>query len=174
MRLLRLAVTILLLHIVATAQTSLAKVSLEDLRFLIGAWEATGEGGPGVGKGVFSFAFDLQNQIIVRKNYAEYPATASRPAVKHEDLMVIYIDATSNQILANYFDTEGHQINYIVMLSADRQTATFLSESSQSQPRYRLSYAKLKDGRLNGKFEIASPGRPETFKNYLEWIARKK
>ena len=88
--------------------------------------------------------------------------------------MVIYIDATSNQILATYFDTEGHQINYVVILSSDRQAATFLSEPSQSKPRYRLSYAKLKDGTLNGKFEIAAPGRPHAFKNYLEWIARKK
>lgn len=173
-RLLPIVAILLLLPITAAAQTSSSKLSLDDLRFLIGDWEAVGEGGPGVGKGGFSFAFDLQNKIIVRRSYAEYPASANRPAMRHDDLMVIYIDDSSNQMLATFFDTESHQINYKVVPSPDRQTVTFLSEASSAQPRYRLSYAKLKDGTLSGKFEIASPDKPEGFKNYLQWIGRKK
>jgi len=149
-------------------------VSLDDLRFLIGEWEGIGEGGPGTGKGVFSFAFDLQNKVIVRKNYAEYPATTSRPAVSHDDLMVIYLDRASNQILANYFDSEGQQISYKVIPSSNHEAVTFLSEPSPSQPGYRLSYKKLKEGTMSGKFEIAAPGQPDAFKTYLEWGARKK
>ena len=156
------------------AQTSTPKISLDSLRFLIGEWEAIGEGGPGTAKGGFTFAFDLQNKVIVRKNYAEYPASANRPATKHEDLMVIYVDDALNQIRANYFDTEGHQINYKVTSSVDDQNVTFISESLQSQPRYRLSYAKLKDGTLSGRFEIAPPGQPEGFKTYLQWISTSK
>jgi hypothetical protein len=167
------AIVLLLLNLVVPQQSS-AKISLDELRFLIGQWEGVGEGGQGAGKGIFSFAFDLQNKAIVRKNYAEYPSTASRPAVRHDDLMVIYLDRASNQILANYFDSEGQQINYEVTPSSDQQAVTFLSEPSTSQPRYRLSYIKLKDGTLSGKFEIAPPGEPEAFKKYLEWIARKK
>lgn len=173
MRTLLLVASLLLIINPVFAQKT-TTTSLDDLRFLIGEWEGVGGGGPGEGKGVFSFAFDLQNKAIVRKNYAEYPATASRPAVRHEDLIVIYLDHTSNQILANYFDSEGQQITYKVMPSADQEAATFLSEKSGSQPRYRLSYAKLKDGTLRGRFEIASPGQPEAFKTYLEWTARKK
>jgi len=60
------------------------------------------------------------------------------------------------------------------MPSADQDAVTCLSEKSGSQPRYRLSYAKLKDGTLRGRFEIAPPGQPEAFKTYLEWTARKK
>jgi len=82
-------VAILLLIINPVFAQKPTKNSLDDLRFLIGEWEGVGGGGPGEGKGVFSFAFDLQNKAIVRKNYAEYPATASRPAVRHEDLIVI-------------------------------------------------------------------------------------
>lgn len=29
-------------------------------------------------------------------------------------------------------------------------------------------------GRLGGKFEIAPPGKPEEFKTYLEWTAKRK
>ncbi len=148
--------------------------SLDDLRFLIGEWEGAGGGGPGSGKGTFSFAPDLQNKVIVRKNHAEYPATAGRPALVHDDLIVIYLDGASNQILANYFDSEGQQISYKVMPSSDHEAVTFLSEPSTLQPRYRLSYTRVKGGTLNGKFEIAPPGQPDAFKTYLEWSARKK
>lgn len=167
------AIMLLLLSLVVAQGTS-AKTSLDDLRFLIGDWEGVGGGGPGAGKGVFSFAFDLQSKVIVRKNHAEYPATASRPAITHDDLVVIFPDRASSQIRANYFDSEGQQITYQATLSSDREAVTFLSEPSTSAPRYRLSYRKLKDGTLNGTFEISPPGQPDAFKKYLEWTARKK
>ena len=174
MKIVSAAVMMLLLLSLAGGQQPPKPTSLDDLRFLIGEWEGVGAGGPGSGQGVFSFAFDLQNKAIVRKNYAEYPSTASRPAIRHDDLIVIYLDRASNQILANYFDSEGQQITYRVTPSLDREAVTFLSEASASQPRYRLSYRKLKDGTLSGRFEIAPPGQSDAFKQYLEWIARKK
>jgi len=167
------AIMLLLLNL-AVAQQSPKPSSLDDLRFLIGEWDGVGQGGPGSGKGVFSFAFDLQNKVIVRKNYAEYPSTASRPAIRHDDLIVIYLDRASNQILANYFDSEGQQIAYKVTPSSDHEALMFLSEPSASRPRFRLSYTKLKDGTLSGKFEIAPPGQAEAFRTYLEWSARKR
>lgn len=174
MRIAAAAATLVLLLNFGVTQESSTKISLDELRFLIGEWEGGGEGEPGTGKGMFSFEFDLQNKIIVRKNYADYPATASRPAARHDDLMIIYLDKTSNQVLAEYFDSEGHKISYKVIPSSDHAAVTFLSEPSDLQPRYRLSYLKLKDGTLSGKFEVARPGQSEAFKKYLEWIARKK
>jgi len=79
----------------------------------------------------------------------------------------------SNQIPANYFDSEGQQISHKVIPTSDQEAVTFLREPSASQPRYRLSY-RVKDGTLNGKFEIAPPGEPDAFKTYLESSARKK
>src|SRR6266481_7240139 len=99
MRLSLLVASLLLLVNPVRAQKSLTN-SLDDLRFLIGEWEGAGGGGPGSGKGTFSFTSDLQNKVIVRRNHAEYPATADRPAVRHDDLIVIYLDGASNQILA--------------------------------------------------------------------------
>jgi hypothetical protein len=174
MRILSPVIVLLLILSLAVGQTTSAQASLDDLRFLIGEWEGVGAGGPGSGKGVFSFALDLQNKVIVRKNHAEYPATAGRPAVRHDDLIVIYLDRASNQILANYFDSEGQQISYKVTPSSDHEAVTFLSDPSPSQPRYRLSYTRVKDGTLNGKFEIAPPGQPDAFKTYLEWQAGRK
>src|SRR5438876_7151149 len=126
MRLLSVAASLLLLITSVVAQESTMN-SLDELRFLIGEWEGIGHGGPGSGNGVFSFAFDLQNKVIVRKNHAEYPSSDSRLAMKHDDLIVIYLDSASNQILANYFDSEGQQISYKVTTSLEHEAVTFLS-----------------------------------------------
>ena len=156
------------------AQTPRAKASLDDLKFLLGDWEAVGGGGPGAGAGGFSFVFDLQKKILVRRSYAEYPATAVRSAVRHDDLMVVYVDDSANDIIANFYDSEGHQIKYNVTPAADGQSVTFLSDTVAAQPRYRLTYILQKDGTLSGSFEIAPPGQPEAFKNYLRWTGKKR
>jgi hypothetical protein len=138
------------------------------LRFLIGDWVA--DGPPAAGSGHFEFVPDVQGKLLVRRNHAEYPAANGRPAADHDDLMVIYQEGRPRAI---YFDNEGHVIRYDVETGA-ADAATFVSEAAAGEPRYRLSYKKLPDGRLSGKLEIAPPGKPEEFKAYLEWTAKRK
>ena len=59
-------------------------------RFLLGEWAGEGGGQPGRGTGGFTFALDLQDKVMVRRNRAELPAAAGRPAAVHDDLMVVY------------------------------------------------------------------------------------
>src|SRR5579859_5246529 len=80
---------------------------------LIGDWVGEGGGGPGQGEGGFSFQFDLRKNVLVRKNYAAYPAQNGRPAFRHDDLMIIYLDDVSKHPRAIYVDTEGHTIRYM-------------------------------------------------------------
>ena len=61
--------------------------------------------------------FDLKDKVLVRKNHAEYPATKDRPAVTHDDLMIVYVEATTKQLRAFYTDSEGNTINYLVTIS---------------------------------------------------------
>ncbi len=143
-------------------------------RFLVGDWVAEGSGEPGKGSGQLSFAFDLQEKVLVRKNHAEYPATAERPALTHEDLMVIYRDASGKRLRASYFDNEGHVIHYKPRFSPDGKTLTFLSDPSPSAPRFRLTYTKGEDETLGIKFEMSAPGKEDAFQTYLEGKARRK
>lgn len=53
---------------------------LEPPTFLLGQWEAFGGGKPGEGVGSATFAFSLQNRVMIRTSYAEYPATGTTPA----------------------------------------------------------------------------------------------
>jgi len=146
----------------------------EAHRFLEGEWTGEGSGKPGEGKGRFSFAFELQGKVLVRRNHSEYPASAGRPAITHDDLMVVYRGDGGKQIKAIYFDSEDHVIHYTATVSEDKRTITYVSDKVTAAPRYRLSYTKGKDQKVSIKFEIAPPGKPDAFKTYLEGSADRK
>jgi hypothetical protein len=167
----RTAVVLLMVFAIAKPEARVqpaATVELTALRFLVGEWEAI-ETSPGE-RGGFTFSLGVQDRVMTRTNHAIYDARDGRPASRHDDLMVIYVE--SGTIKADYFDSEQHVIRYVVQRSGDRQV-TFVSEPHASEPRYRLSYAAQPDGSLAGRFEIAAPGASE-FKPYLSWTARKR
>ena len=141
-------------------------------RFLLGEWVGEGGGEPGQGVGGSTFALDLQNTVLVRKNLAEYPATADRPAMRHDDLMIIY--QQSGLTRAFYFDNEGHVIQYAASVSADGTTWTFLSEPQAGAPRFRLVYTKETTNSVRIDFDIAPPGKPESFSSYIRSRTRRK
>ena len=133
------------------------------LDFVLGKW--TGVAGEketplGAGQGGFSFEFELDKRIIVRKNHAEYDK-----GVKHDDLMVIYLEGTPRAI---YFDSEGHTIRYNVAFPAKDQVV-FESDGTQPGPKYRLSYW-MEKAVLKGKFEVGGP----EYKTYMTWGSVKK
>jgi hypothetical protein len=145
----------------------------DSFRFLIGEWIGEGAGAPGEGTGGFSFSFDLQGQILVRKNSADYPATKDKAAYSHTDLMVIYRES-DDSLKAIYFDNEGHVIHYAVSFSKDQTTLTFLSDPSPSSPRFRFIYSKAAPDKLKLEFDIAPPGKPEALSRYIEGSAHRK
>jgi hypothetical protein len=142
--------------------------------YLLGNWVGEGGGQPGQGTGEFSFHPDLQNRILVRRSYAAYPPTKDRPAFRHDDLMVVYRESDTEPLRALYFDSEGHVIHYSVTASSDRKTIEFVSEVSPSSPRYRLTYDRTGSDTLTLKFEIAPPGKPDSFSTYIEAKAKRK
>ena len=142
--------------------------------YLLGEWVGEGGGQPGQGTGEFSFHPDLQNRILVRKNYAAYPPTKDRPGFRHDDLMVVYRESDNASPRALYFDSEGHVIHYSITASSDKKTIEFLSEVLPSSPRYRLTYVRTGSDTLTLKFEIAPPGKPDSFSTYIEAKAKRK
>lgn len=141
---------------------------LAPFRVLIGDWQALDD--PSGATGGFTFSWSVQDRVIVRTNFASYPAANGKPASRHDDLMVIYVDA--DVVHADYFDNEGHVIRYLADAKPDQ--IVFLSEVRPSEPRYRLVYRRASDGLLHGRFDVAPPGNPEGFTSYLSWAARKR
>lgn len=140
--------------------------------FLLGEWVGEGSGQPGRGSGGFSFYLDLQERVLVRRNYARYPATEKKPASSHDDIMVIHQEEGVTK--AEYFDNEGHVIHYRVSFPKDSSSVMFLSDIRKSAPRYRLTYRKAGEGTVTIAFEIAPPGKPDVFSRYVEASAKKK
>jgi hypothetical protein len=139
------------------------------LEFLVGHWTGEGGGGPGQGAGAFSFEPDLQGKVLIRKNFAEYPATDGKPGSRHDDLTIIFRDERSHELRATYFDNEGHVIPYVV--KPHEGGVVFESERSANAPGYRLTYLRDGAGRVRIRFEIAAPGKE--FTNYIEATARR-
>jgi hypothetical protein len=136
----------------------------------LGKWEAIS--GPGEATGSFSFALQLQSQVMIRTNYAEYPATSERPADRHDDLMLIYWEEALG-LRADYYDSEGHVIRYAGQVVGLHEVV-FTSEPTDSGPGFRLSYQLQNDGTLHGAFEIAARNQPGVFAPYLSWSARRE
>ena len=139
----------------------------KKLEFLMGKW--TGSAGEkdtplGAGQGGFSFEAELNQKIIVRHNQAAYDS-----GVRHDDLMVIYLDAPNDTPRAIYFDTEGHVIRYNLAFPAANRVI-FESDGTQPGPRYRLTYW-LNGRALDGKFEVAPPGGE--YKTYMSWTSKR-
>jgi len=143
---------------------------LQPLEFLVGEWVASGSGQPGSAVGATVFRPDLQDRVILRTSYAEYPPSDGKPGSRHDDLMVIYV--SPDGVRADYYDSEGHVIRYGVRSPAPGE-AVFLSESAAGEPAFRLSYKLVSTDSLDGAFEIAAPGAQQEFKPYLSWHSEK-
>ncbi len=157
----------------AVAQPSMPPSDWHAWQFLLGAWVGEGSGGPGQGEGGFTFSAELQGRILVRRNEATYPETKERPSFRHDDLMVIYRD-TDGSTKGEYYDNEGHVIHYDVVFVSDSSSVVFTSPESNSEPRYRLTYTKAGGATVSISFEIAPPGKPEGFHQYLQAAAHRK
>jgi hypothetical protein len=157
-------------HQAINASSSSAELTppLKAFAFLLGEWTAV----PGAAgeSGGFAFASDVQGRVMRRTNHADYPAAPGRPASRHDDLMVIAVD--NDVVRADYYDSEGHIIRYVVTSPGAGQ-ALFESDARPNEPRYRLRYALGPDGVLAGQFDVAAPDKPTDFKQYLTWTARR-
>lgn len=162
----------LLACLVLTAPLSAVRADsprpLEPLQFLLGEWEGIGDQAGATGG--FTFAPNVQDRVIVRTNFSNTPANGGRPASRHDDLMVIYVDA--GVVKADYFDNEGHVVRYVAEAGRDR--VVFVSEIKSSEPRYRLTYTRGAEATLVGTFEVAPPGKPDAFAAYLSWTAHRR
>ncbi|HET9951444.1 MAG TPA: hypothetical protein VFS09_06575 [Candidatus Eisenbacteria bacterium] len=116
----------------------------------------------------FSFRYDLENRVIVRREWADYPARQGRPAFHHEGLMIVSPGEAGTPARATAYDNEGHVIEYDYAVS-DSQIV-FVSLRKEGLPRFRLTY-RFEPDRLAVRFDIAQPGAGDDFQPYVEGTA---
>lgn len=144
----------------------------QAFEFLLGEWEGGHEGDPGQGHGTFTFNFELDHNILVRRSRTVFPDTTERPGYTHDDLLIIYTENTGEK-RGIYFDNEQHVIHYEVSLSPDQKTITLESKPEPGAPQFRFVYTKTGADTVNNRFEMTPPGKPGEFFTYLEGISRR-
>ncbi|HQR68782.1 MAG TPA: hypothetical protein PLB02_15440, partial [Thermoanaerobaculia bacterium] len=107
--------------------------------------------------------------VFLRRNVTYSPASGSKPALHHEDLMVVYPGASPSEARAVYFDNESHVIEYAASWSADGKRLTFLSGATAPGPRFRLVYRILAPDRIAVDFDVAPPGTT-AFATYVSGV----
>ena len=140
-------------------------------RFLLGDW-VSGPDSNGI-EGGTNFSLDLDGKVLIRKNFANYPATKGKLAINHKDLMVLHLNGAA-PAEADYWDNEGHTIHYMVRFNSTSDTLQFTSNIINGAPRFRLSYTIQGFDSLKVIFEAAPPGSPDSFSPYVSGIIHRK
>jgi hypothetical protein len=145
--------------------------NLTKLNSLIGKWVGSdGGSNSGQGEGASIFRFDLDSNVIIRENYAYYPAQNNNHEYTHKDLMIIYYQLATPR--AVYFDNEKHVINYNIEFADNK--VIFTSEEVKGAPQFRLTYENVGNNKMKLYFDIALPNTPGKFKPYLTAEMEKK
>jgi hypothetical protein len=172
----KLIVTILLLIAsVGTAQTPSRSDTWEPLRYLVGIWEGTGTGQPGVSKIQREYRLVLNDKFLHVQNKSTYEPQPKNPKGEvHQDWGMMSFDKTRKTFVFRQFHVEGF-VNQYVMTSTDGKTIVFTSESIENIPagfRARETYKILGPDEFTELFEIAEPGKD--FEVYSEGHFKRK
>ena len=142
------------------------------LNYLVGDWtdeSRTGAPGTATASGE-SWRVDLGGRILIRMGWCEFPASSSRPAFRHEDLLIIYPEG-EDEIRGIFWDNEGHTIHYPnVTLLPEGRGILLSSERALPGPRQQLRYDFEPPDRLRATFSLLVPGAPD-FAPYLSWVS---
>ncbi len=145
-------------------------MGLEGLSYLVGRWRdesRSGEPGTSTGGGEI-WRLALDGQILVREAWCEYPATAKRPALRHEDLLIVFVDA-GTEVRGIFWDNEGHLIQYReVHADPDGKGVGFVNDPATPGPRQWLKYRYEEPDHLSAVFSLHYAGAPG-FTPYLTW-----
>jgi hypothetical protein len=174
----KLTVAVLfLLTSIGTAQTPTRSDAWEPLRSLVGIWEGTGNGQPGVSKVHREYRLVLNDKFIHVQNKSTYDPQPKNPKGEvHEDWGMLSFDKGRKKFVLRQFHVEGFVNQYVMTsASADGKTIVFTSESIENIPagyRARETYKLLGPDEFTEVFEIAEPGKD--FELYSEGHFKRK
>lgn len=144
--------------------------------FLLGEWEGTGGGQPGIGKYERSYRFVLNKKFIEVRNTSVYPPTDTNPEGEvHQDIGYISYDRHRHTFILRQFHIEGFVNEYALdSTSADGKRMVFVSEAIENIAegwRASETYEIGSDNEFTETFQLAAPDKP--FEQYTRVTLRK-
>ena len=176
-KLFAITIALLMLHSFTNSQTKSRTDVWTPLRQLIGKWEGTGNGQPGLSKVQREYRLVLNDKFLQVQNRSVYDPQPKNPKGEiHEDWGMISFDKSRKQFVMRQFHVEGFVNQYVnTSTSADGKTIVFTSESIENIPagfRARETFKLLGPDEFSEVFEIAAPGKD--FEVYSEGHFKRK
>ncbi len=139
--------------------------------FLIGSWQGTGTGQPGLGTYERAYEFVLDSKFIHVRNKSIYlPQEQNPDGEVHEDWGFVSYDKQRKLFIYRQFHTEGFVNQYrLDYISADNKEFSFVSEAIENIAtgwRAKESYRVITQDEFIERFELAAPGND--FELYTE------
>jgi hypothetical protein len=133
-------------------------------RVLVGTWKGAGEGTPGSGTGVQTWAFILRGAYLRVQNKTTIAPSAQNPKGEvHEDMGVFSYDKARKAYILRQFHVEGFVNQYVLEnVPAAGQPFVFVTESIENIApgfRARLTYKFLDADTFEQTFDLAQPGK---------------
>lgn len=176
-RLIAIGFVLVVLSSFTFGQTNPRSDVWEPLRYLIGKWEGTGDGQPGVSKVQREYRLVLNDKFLHVQNRSVYDPQPKNPKGEvHEDWGMISYNKSQKQFVFRQFHVEGFVIQYVATsISADGKTSVLTSESIENIPagwRARETYKIINPDEFTETFELAEPGKD--FQVYTQNHFRRK
>ncbi|HLF13508.1 MAG TPA: heme-binding beta-barrel domain-containing protein [Bacteroidota bacterium] len=132
---------------------------------LLGTWEGTGGGEPGIGKYERTYVFIFDKKFIEIRNKSVYPPSGANPKGEtHEDIGYISFDKARRKFVLRQFHIEGYVNQYVIdSLASDGKVFVFVSEAIENIPKgwhAKESYQIVADNKIVETFELAPPDKP--------------
>jgi hypothetical protein len=157
-------VALFLLASLGTAQTPTHLDTWGPLRALVGIWEGTGNGQPGVSKIQRECRLVLNDKFLHVQNRSTYDPQPKNPNGEvPQDWGMMSFDKGRKSFVLRQFHIEGFVNQYVMTSSSvDGKTIVFTSESIENIPagyKARETCKILGPDEFRESFEIAEPGK---------------
>jgi nitrobindin-like protein len=148
----------------AVGSQTTAPDRLQPLAFLIGRWEGTSDGQPGVGTVQREYTRILNSRFIRAQHRGVYPPQDKNPKGEtHEDHGIFSFDTARRRAVLRQFHVEGFVNQYVADLDEQSNRVVFTSEAIENIApgwRARETYVVMGSDEFEEVFELAPPGRP--------------
>jgi len=160
----RTLLLILVLPLLASAQSPRPADVWQPFKYFVGTWEGTGKGEPGISRLEREYKFVLNGKFINVAHKSIYQPQEKNPKGEtHEDWAFLSYDRGRRLFVLRQFHVEGFVTQYVSDTAAlDGKTFVFTSEGLENLPpgwRARETYRIVNGQEFVEVFELAAPGK---------------